>query len=523
MKVLLVDDEHLIREGLLHSVHWAKHGMEVVGTAEDGECALELVRSLRPDLVITDICMPFIDGLTLAETLQQERPEICIILLTSYDEFSYAKRAVKLGIVDYVLKPIDLDYMENLLDEVAAKFDEQRVAQIQSARKRVLTDLLHRQGEIPQSLQALKQADLAPAMCYACIMVNILGYRFAKDMFGERELQDYFNRFSAQVKECANEISIFEECSVAEGSVLLVVSGKAPQQTAQRMQDICHALQENEELSNEFPFLCATDDIVRDISDLQESFYHCQEVMKYDFLYDNTVFLDYSMLRHLQQDDGTQLPNAIAGFVDCVRTFDRKLIKRNMTAIVDHVRESGRYSAMYGQMLIAAAYSQVVGTLQEFHIELEDVFEDPIEEYRSIVTAGTLYKQMNGLVEMLDKVCEYVHSKQGTAHHALVETARQYIDVHFTEHEISLQSVADSVHMSSCYFSILFKQESGESFISYLTGLRIEKAKQLLRYTDQKSYEIALAVGYENATYFSTLFKKNTGLSPKEYRQGCLE
>lgn len=101
----------------------------------------------------------------------------------------------------------------------------------------------------------------------------------------------------------------------------------------------------------------------------------------------------------------------------------------------------------------------------------------------------------------------------------MIEKARQYIEQNYTDHSISLQSVSASVNMSSCYFSILFKQECGKSFISYLTDLRMEKAKQLLRYSDQRSYEIALAVGYDNPNYFSTLFKKNTDFSPTEYRQ----
>ena len=272
-------------------------------------------------------------------------------------------------------------------------------------------------------------------------------------------------------------------------------------------------------MKNEYPFLCATDGVSGDVWGLQAMYGHCQKVLQYAFLYDETSFLDYAELKRIRQDDGTQIAANIARFVDCIRTFDKGLIEQNICLITDNIRESGRYSILYGQMFIASVYSQVTGALKEFGIDLSEVFEDPVEEYRMIITAGSLQKQISGLSELLGKVCDYVHGKKGAAHHTLIEKARQYIEQNYTDHSISLQSVSASVNMSSCYFSILFKQECGKSFISYLTDLRMEKAKQLLRYSDQRSYEIALAVGYDNPNYFSTLFKKNTDFSPTEYRQ----
>ncbi len=519
MKVLLADDEYLIRNGLRNSVHWEKHDMEVVGTAADGEQALALAREHKPDLVITDICMPFMDGLELSEAVLREQPETSVILLTGYDEFDYAKRAIKLGIVDYVLKPIDLEYIENLLDEVAYKRGK-RHAQLRNGKRAQLMNAVLRRGNGQKpSDEELEWADISPTDCYACIMVGILGYRFAEDMFEKRELQDYFNQFAGRIDACAGEMAVFQERSVTEGRILLIISGKDAQQAADRMQSVLRALKQDEVLSNESPFLCATDGISEDIWALQEAYYHCQTVMQYDFLNDETTFLDYAELKRIKNDDGMQLSKDIASFVNCIRMFDKRLIERNVEDITGHIRDSGRYSGMYGQMFIASAYSQMLNTLQEFEIDLDDVFENPIEVYRHIVAGGSLQQQMRELANMLSVVCDYVHSKSSSAHRILVEKARQYINTHFMEYDISLQRVAEAVHISPCYFSILFKQESGQSFVSYLTELRMEKAKQMLQYTDQKAYEIAMAIGYDNPTYFSTLFKKHTKLSPKEFRQ----
>lgn len=519
MKVLLVDDEYLIREELRDNVPWAAHGMEVVATAEDGEQALELARRYRPDLLITDICMSFMDGLELAENVLREQPDTFVILLTCYDEFKYARRAIKLGVKDYILKPIDLDYMERLLDEIYEKFKTRQEESIKQEREELLSRLLHTGADSSLGEAEAEQAGISVGKCYACIMIDILGYRFAWDTFTEQARQKYFSRFAAQVKECAAECMLFYEEFPTEGRVLIIVSGKDAQHTATHMQAVCRALREDVDLKNEYPFFCATDGVSENLWGLQDMYCHCQKVMKYAFLYDETSFLDYAELKRIHQDDGIQNAVNIARFVDCVRTFDKGLIEQNIELIADGIRESGRYSVLYGQMFIASVYSQVARVLKEFGIDLSEVLDDPVKEYHVVIMAGSLKKQISGLGGMLGRVCDYVHGKRGAVHHTLIEKARQYIEQNFTDHSISLQSVSASVNMSSCYFSILFKQELGTSFINYLTHLRMEKAKQLLLYSDQKSYEIALAVGYENPTYFSTLFKKNTGLSPTEYRQ----
>lgn len=520
MKVLLADDEYLTREGMRDTIKWVQHGMEVVGTAEDGEQALAMVREHHPDLIITDIGMPFMNGLQLAETVLEERPQTSIVLLTCYDEFDYAKQAVKLGVVDYVVKPIELNYMEKLLDEIADKHQKQKQKFQMEERTRLFTEVLHRHSGLQIEETAFEQAGLTPNSYYSCIMADILGYSYAKDiLFNERELQDYFSQFAAQLLVCARDIVVFSEESAAEGRVVLIVNGENAQQAAMRMQHICSTLRDNAALTNEYSFLCATDGVSKSIWALQQAYEHCQTVMHYKFLNDEITFLDYTDLKRVQQDDGAWISADIAGFVDCVRTFDRRLIEQRVHEIMNRIRESGRYSFIYGQMFIASAYSQLTGALKEVKIDLSEVFNDPLEEYQKVIMAGSLQKQIQDLGEMLAGVCDYVQGKKGVASHVMVEKARQYINLHFMEYDISLQCVSKAVNMSSCYFSLLFKQESGQSFVSYLTDLRIEKAKYLLQYTDQKAYEIAFAIGYDNPSYFSTLFKKNTGLSAKEYRQ----
>lgn len=522
MKVLLADDEYLIREGLQSAIDWKAHGMEIVGAAEDGEQALELFRQRRPDLIITDICMPFLDGLQLAEAVLREDAGTRVILLTCYDEFEYAKQAVKIGVLDYVLKPIDLGYMDQMLGGIAEKFRAEQARTQQAERQRLFSEVLHRQKGLEDGAERQRCAGLCGREQYACMIVGILGYRLAKDTFEEAELQEYFQQFAGLVRSCAGETEFFEP-SAGEGRVTMVLAGDSAQQAASRMQEICAAMRRDEALTNEYPFLCATDGVAEGLEKLQTAYAHCQAVMRYDYLSDETTVLDYALLRRKTQEDNGRVAADIANFASCVRTFDRGLIERSMGGITQTIRESGRYSTMYGQMFVAAAYSQLIGALEEFDIRIEEVFADPAEEYRKVIVAGSLQKQIDGLGRMLGAVCDYVQGQKGSAHRTLVEAARQYIDAHYAENTISLQSVAAEVHMSACYFSILFKQESGRSFISYLTELRMERAKHLLRRTDLKAYEIAGAVGYDNPTYFSTLFKKHTDLSPKEYRQQFIE
>lgn len=517
MKVLLADDEHLIREGLRDAVDWKAHGMEVVALAENGEQALALARSLRPDLVVTDICMPFMDGLELTEALLGEFPEIAVILLTCYDEFQYAKRAIKLGVADYVLKPIDLEYMEKLLGELAQKHEDS-LRRGKDEQKRLLAEVLHRQCCSADGAERVQAVSLQPEAAYACLLVTLLGYSFAQESFDGEALREYFASFVAQVQACAQTDALLIESSEAEGNVLLVLEGSTSGEAGQRMRSVCERLRVHDGLRNEYPFFCATDGTGLDLWALPTALSHCQTLTSYAFQHDETTFVDYTELHHLRQDDGLQISLDIASFVESVRTFDRGVIAKRAKEITEHIRSSGRYSAMYGQMFVASAYSQITGALQECGIVPQDIFENPAEEYRRVVSASSLQQQIAGLGELLGRVCDYVQSRKGSALHMTAEKARQYIETCYAQNELSLQQVAAAIHMSSSYFSILFKREIGKSFISYLTDVRMEHAKQLLLYTDQKAYEISESVGYDNPTYFSTLFKKHEGLSPKEFR-----
>ena len=187
IKVMIADDEYLIREGMKNTVDWGKHGMEVVATAESGEEGLTLAREYQPDLVITDICMPFGDGLEMAKCILEERPDTTIIVLTCYEEFDYAKTALKLGAFDYILKPMDLDDFDTVLTRVQERYRARRKERMTLSK--TLAELVH--GREPRTTSALPELDRDAF--YGCVLLRLLGFEYAQGAFSSQEIQNYLN------------------------------------------------------------------------------------------------------------------------------------------------------------------------------------------------------------------------------------------------------------------------------------------------------------------------------------------
>lgn len=521
MKVLLVDDEYLQREGLRKTIDWERWGMQVVAAAENGEQALELVRELRPDLVITDICMPFMDGLQLTEAVKQFAPETEIVILTCYDEFEYAKRAIKLGVNDYVMKPVELEYMDNLLRDIAARqyANSQRVEQAREEKRReTITAAVYRRGDPMILQQQVLECGLENIRACCCVMIKILGYRYAQDTFSVEELDRHFQHFHRLIRKRTETLALLTEPRMEDGRILLVVGGADSAELRTRVNEVRSSLSADNDLLNEFPFLCAVADERPGIAQLRESYCQCLSIMKREFLTEKTTFAVYNSSASNGPAKPLDISADIAKFMESVRTFDHKIIQINLLAIADRIRDQNERTEVYGQMFVAAVYNDTIQLLQDLGVEATDIFNDPMGEYHKIAVSGSLQRYMDGVDKLLKTICAYVERNRGSTQNTIVERARRFIDAHYADSALSLQTVAEEVDMSPSYFSILFKQTIERSFINYLTDLRMERAKYLLCKTNYKAYEICFMVGYDNPTYFSTLFKRYTGVSPKEYR-----
>ena len=410
MKVFLADDEIVIREGIRESFPWDETPYTLVGEAPDGEMALPIIRDTNPDIVITDIRMPFMDGLELCRTLRSQMPWIGIIVLSGYDEFEYARQCIQLGVREYLLKPVTADKLKEVLDKVSAQLLEERktLEHAASLRARMQSDdkflkekligvFFNEESTEDDSRNVLKQ--LSSMGC------NVTAPFYAVIDVAFSPLQ---TGLEAAYNLASNSGGIVFATSSRTGARLLVL-GNSVAETEERAYAFASSLvQELERLE------CKEIRVgIGDIVDRPES-----------------IFNSFKAARHI-----------------------RHLIveRKDERSIILGVREMG------------------------------DVDGDKKES--SIISDAKLF--------MLDN---------------------------FSNPNLMLQDVAREVNMSNSRFSTVFSQQSGQTFTEYLIYLRLNKAKELLRTTDEKTSQIASEVGYNDSHYFSYIFKKNVGITPTDFR-----
>lgn len=520
MKVMIVDDEYLIREGLRKSVPWEKYGMEVVATAENGEEGIFMAQEYQPDLIVTDICMPFVDGLEMAEHLLKNRPDTIIIILTCYDEFEYARKALKLGAFDYVLKPVDMVVFENLLVEVQKKYELRNHQHngIESA----LSNVVHRRENASFLQDCLKKSGQEDGLAYCCMIFQLLGFGYAQNVLAPEDLHEYLTQLSNLLKVCSGEKEMLLEGQEDDGRYLVIIGNQDRGMIQQTVNQICRNVRKEDRIRDDYPLLCAISDCVQGEEALVKAYQQCKEIVRTSYLYDDTQFIQYHDLNH-QKEETKDITSLIDAFCDTLRTFDNQTIQAKLKEISENIRCSGRDSLLYGHVFVATVFTNTLKIAQESGVEMSDFGEDFTNEFQRIIRMDSLSSQLQKIGELTERLCDIIMSNKISPHTSIIQRAKTYVNSNYTDNTLSLQRVSSEAHMSPSYFSILFKQTVGKSFITYLTDLRMERAKYLLCNTSQKAYEISYAVGYDNPTYFSTLFKKCFGMGPIEYRQQFLE
>ena len=368
VKVFLVEDEAIIRRGIKKNVEWEKNGFTFVGEAGDVEYAYPQILKTEPDILITDIKMPFMDGLELSRLVKKALPDTKIIILSGYNEFDYAKEAITIGISEYLLKPVTAASLTAVLRKVREEIREEK------EKSRLLERYF---VSYEQYNEFLDKTDYTG--------VN-------------RKLIEDFLKLGS-----AGEEGLFvDEYFAAVGE-------------------------------NNYKSLLLRQYMTIDI------FYCAQEFFKGLHVSTEELAPEFGDIKYIPK---------------------------------------------------------IAGSVEETMHYLKKLFETALSER--------------------DKV-------SGNRYGSLIDTAKQYLKEHFESNEISLNTVAAEVGVSSSYFSSIFKQETGQSFVEYLTKLRIDKACELLRCTTLRSAEIGERVGYNDPHYFSATFKKVTGVSPKDYKNGSQE
>ena len=518
-KVFFVEDEIVTREGIRDNVDWKANGFEFCGEASDGEMALPLLQTTRPDVLITDIKMPFMDGLQMCKIVRERLPWIKIIILSGHDEFEYARKAIELGVTEYLLKPVTIQDLHQVLQKTAVLLDREKIeqdhlkelhAQVeenQSAlREKLLLKLVL--GAISSSDAIEKGQSLGldlVARCYLVVMLKIeLGDR--SEQFDYDEYQRIQELIGNQVE---NNPDVFLLKKDWEELVLLMKGG-SPEYLDEEKELLLELIKKHLK-GTRYRLTVGTGAPQKRIADIYHSF-----------------------VQALASLQGTT-PNAKAApdqFVDQAELLkvDKAAVENYLSAgtregfenffetYIGPLGETTLRSSLIKNYLFVDVIIATAKLVKEWGGEISLV----VPELNSVETILMNIKGIAQLREQTRKILisalTFRDSLAGTQHTRLIHQAREFIERAYMEPDLCLSDVAASVNLSPSHFSVVFGQETGQNFKDYLTGVRIQKARELLCSTALKSTDIASLVGYNDPHYFSTVFKKNSGFSPSEFR-----
>ena len=537
LKTFLAEDEIVVRENIKKMVPWEQYGFELVGEASDGEMALPLIKKLKPDLLITDIKMPFMDGLTLCKVVKKEFPDIKIVILSGYDDFNYAKEAIGIGVEDYLLKPITKNAFLERLCEIRSRYEheksqreyyEQFHREMQEYEQNSSRDFF--EGLISGTMDMGEMYERADKLGLDIVAeaYNILIFTLESENAAAGQSETY-SEWEARALEKIE--SLFADHSYAmlfrnnvfSYGVLVKEQkdnpGKNTRDCVESIQDILSDAPAGQ------PWFIAAGEPVERLSNMKHSYNTAAQTYARRYLYDGHI-LYYRDLKEdeLAKDDGRYLKKVDINAMDpaIIHKFLGSGLKEETGNFVrDYFHAIGKEpmtSMVFRSYVILNVRFSVLSFLNRMGycasaLEESDT-EDALEQGGASMEAAMAYAE-----KMLQKAIEIRDENSGNKNRDILENSIEYIKTHYMDENMSLNAVAQVANISANHFSALFSQNIGQTFIEYLTGIRMEHAKELLRCTGKRASEIALEVGYKDSHYFSYLFKKTQGMTPSDYRK----
>ena len=528
LKVFLVEDEYVVREAIKNNINWSEYGIDFCGEAGDGEVALSMIRKELPDIVITDIKMPFMDGITLSKLLKEEFPWMEIILLTGYEEFSYAQEAIHIGVARYLSKPINGETLIHEIDDLGQKIQEKKeeVAIVQKyeremeertvlERQEFFDELVSGGRDAARLLEEARKLSLdVSAACY-----NILLLKVWSDRHDMEEYSKTVVSMEERLHDMAEQKGALLFDRHLEGKALLFKADSEEEMEA-LLQEFTQWLQEMFAENRHIHYFGGVGRTVRRITEIPESFAVAGRGFAHRYLgdVDAILFDNDPVVLHTDNLSLSELnPKRMAHerVIEFLRRGDLPEVSFFVEEFIQGLGKHAMQSTMFRQYIVMDTYLTVVDFVESELQKSRGLIETFDDNPRVTANEENAVAYMKRIVETALQLREDISKDR---YYDVVQEAIAYIEEHYMEEDFSLNVLASHVNFSPNHLSAVFRQQTGQPFIKYLTDYRIKKAKELLRCTGKKSSEIALMVGYKDAHYFSYAFKKAQGMTPTQYR-----
>lgn len=542
LKIFLAEDEVVVRETIKRMIPWEELGFELVGEAADGEMALPLLIRQQPDLLITDIKMPFMDGLTLARLAKKEIPGLKVVILSGYDDFNYAKQAIGIGVEDYLLKPITKNALIERLSEIRSRYEHEKTQkeyyekfqrEMQAYEKNSSRDFFEALvGGSMDMMEVYKRAEkLGLDIVAEAYKVLIFTMNCDEDFSGQRDEYSSWEAESLELLEnffAGHSSAMLFRSNIFSYGVLLKGQRETIEENTRACVDEIRKILSRQDGRREW-FLAVGQSVDR-LSQIQKSYHTASRAFSQRYLYDENI-LYYDEMETMEHPGGQAETedNAYLQKVD-VNALNPAILQKFLSNglqeetenfVKDYFYAIGQEpmeSLVFRNYVILNVRFSVISFIKGLGCDTNEMESADTEEV--LAESG---KNMESAIayakKMISQAIEIRDQNSGNKNRSILKTAVDFIDSHYMDEEISLNTVANVANVSSNHFSALFSQNMGQTFIEYLTTLRMNKAKELLRCTGMRSSEIAGEIGYKDAHYFSYLFKKTQGMTPSDYRK----
>ncbi len=530
VRLLIAEDEYIVRQGIINSIDWESLGVEVCGEAENGAVALEMAKRLKPHIVLTDIRMPVMDGLEFVSNLKISQPNIKVIVFSGYDDFSYALRAIRLGVNEYLLKPINVDEIIRIITGLKNNI----VEKLSQLSKKYYADPLHPQ-RLPQvqfiylirlfsSVSVGREAvDHAasfginlPGPEYKVIVADIDDYILQDEHWTENERETMKAAIMNIIDDVFNGMWEPTVCYGKGWELIILLSGESI--SGDVVESLCNQVLE---FVRKFMSISLTIGIGSNCSEVDElgrSYNEARLATKNKSVAGKNKIYKYSDIEN--RNNNVSLIASFGYEKDlnaAVRKFDTDSVKLALERIFSKYDDNALNYEMIKVECVKLLVS-VAGIIEDIGINVNRVYGGYFNPVEKIDKLDTVEECSNYVKNEILKLMDLVVKEKNENYRIIVKESIDYIKKNYTK-DITLEEVARELFITPSYLSRVFKKETDVNFVTWINRYRVDRAKELLKNLSLKTYHIAEMVGYHDYRYFNINFKKYTGLTAKEYRE----
>jgi len=528
-KLIIVDDEEMIRQGVVNGILWRDLGFEVIGQAENGMEALDLIEQTVPDVVVTDIRMPEMDGVELMQYLAEKIPSIKVVVLSGYDDFEYLKSSIRNNVFDYLLKPTNVDEFVRMFKKLKTVIDHERQKRrdYEALKKslqenlpyleqiflnQLITGFYHDINEIKEKKNFYKLETLEGKLAVVVLEVDNIQNISKQVSEEQKQMVELFIIQQANNMLNKNQGKFFRGhdnrimgiCSLKTGMKSLLITLKEIQQKVFAEQKLNMSVG----VSNAF----------ENLLELNRYSNQAKRAIRQKLCLGSRSIILFSDLENVSETEIPVINFNEETIVDFIFAGEERQLSAYINSTLDCLRNKMFKSFEAIDSSILKLLFGLDNYFQLYGISVKKILQENGLGFQKIYQIDTLEQKIAWLDSILKDISQAISAGRNDKVTKLIGEVKRYLEKNYANNSTCLESVADLFKKSPPYMSKLFKNEVGENFSDYLTKLRMEKAKELLKNVTIKVYEVSSMVGYADTSHFSRKFKSYTGLSPVQYK-----